>query len=137
MFVLDCSIAVAWCFADEATPALDALLDRVQADGAIVPPLWTLEVSNVLAQAAKRGRLARDAARTRLQLLDMLPIATDDGGTGRVWRDNVLTLAEGTGLTIYDATYLELAIRRALPLATADKALRAAARQRGVTLLPR
>lgn len=137
MIVLDCSIAVAWCFADEATTALDALLDQVQAEGAIVPPLWTLEVGNVLTQAAKRGRLAPDAVRTRLQLLDMLPIATDDRGTGPVWRDNLLTLAEATGLTIYDATYLELAIRRALPLATADKALRAAARKRGVRLLPR
>jgi len=137
VLVLDCSIAVAWCFADEATPALDALLDRVQAEGATVPPLWTLEVTNVLTQAAKRGRLASDAVRARLRLLDMLPIATDEGGTGRVWRDNLLTLAQTTGLTIYDATYLELAIRRALPLATADKPLRAAARQRGVGLLPR
>jgi len=137
MIVLDCSIAVAWCFADEATKALDALLDRVQADGAIVPPLWTLEVTNVLSQAARRKRLPQAGVRQRLALLDMLPIATDDGGTGRVWRDNLLVLAEATGLTIYDATYLELAIRRALPLATADKALHAAARQRGVSVLPR
>ena len=136
MIVLDCSIAVAWCFADEASKALDALLDRVRAEGAIVPPLWTLEVANVLTQAAKRGRLAPDGVRTRLHLLDMLPIATDENAAGRVWRDNLLTLAQATGLTVYDATYLELALRLGLPLATSDKALRAAARKHAVPVLP-
>ena len=136
MIVLDCSIAIAWCFADEATPALDALLDLVQADGAIVPPLWTLEVTNVLTQAARRGRLAPEAVRTRLGLLDMLPITQDDGGAGRVWRDNLLVLARGTNLTTYDATYLELAIRRGFSLATSDTALRVAATGRGVAVLP-
>lgn len=136
MIVLDCSVTVAWCFADEATPALDSLLDRVQAEGALVPPLWTLEITNVLTQAARRGRLAPDAVRARLGLLDMLPITQDDGGIGRVWRDNLLMLARDTGLTIYDATYLELAIRRGLSLATSDTALRAATTGRGVAVLP-
>ena len=136
MIVLDCSVAVAWCFVDEATPPLDALLDQVQAEGAIVPPLWTLEVTNVLTQAARRGRLPPPGARGRLDLLDMLPITVDDGGAGRVWRDNLLALADVENLTIYDATYLELAIRRGLALATSDTALRAAAGRRGMTVLP-
>ena len=136
MIVLDCSVAVAWCFADEATPELDALLDQVHAEGAVVRPIWTLEVTNVLIHAARRGRLAQGAVQTRLDLLDMLPITQDDAGTGRVWRANLLALARIEGLTTYDATYLELAIRRGLSLATSDKALRAAASGRGVTILP-
>jgi predicted nucleic acid-binding protein len=134
--VLDCSVAVAWCFEDEATPAVDAVLDRVQTEGAVVPPLWTLEVANVLLMAARRGRIAREAIQQRLALLDMLTIETDSQGTGAVWRSTVLTLAQTEMLTFYDAVHLELALRRGLPLATSDKALRRAAAQRGVTVTP-
>lgn len=136
MIVLDCSIAVAWCFADEASAVTDALLDLVQAEGAIVPSLWTLEVANVLIQAARRNRLPSDGVRGRLELLDMLPITVDEAGVGPVWRGHVLNLAREDGLTIYDATYLELAIRRGLVLATSDRALRDAARRHGVMLIP-
>jgi predicted nucleic acid-binding protein len=134
--VLECSVAVAWCFQDGATPALDALLDRVQAEGAVVPPLWTLEVANVLLMAARRGRIAREAIQERLALFDMLAIETDGQGAGPVWRSTVLTLAQTDGLTVYDAVYLELAIRRGLPLATSDTALRRAAESRGVAVEP-
>jgi predicted nucleic acid-binding protein len=134
--VLDCSVAVAWCFEDEATPVLDALLDRVQTEGAVVPPLWTLEVANVLLMAARGGRIAHEAIPERLGLLDMLGIETDSQGTGPVWRSTVLTLAQTEMLTFCDAIYLELAIRRGLPLASSDKALRRAAAQRGVTVAP-
>ena len=134
--VLDCSIAVAWCFQDEATPALDALLDRVQTEGAVVPPLWTLEVANVLVMAARRARVARETIHERLALLDMLAIETDSQGTGAVWRSTVLTLAQTEVLSFYDAVYLELAIRRGLPLASSDKTLRRAAAQRGVAIVP-
>ena len=135
-FVLDCSIAVSWCFEDEATPALDALLDRVQTEGALVPPLWTLELGNVLLGAARRHRLPREAMHERISLLDMLPIETDAAGVGPVWRGNVLALADIEGMTFYDAVYLELAIRRGLPLASADQALRQAGARRGVALAP-
>jgi predicted nucleic acid-binding protein len=134
--VLDCSVAVAWCFEDEATEALDALLDRVQTDGAVVPSWWMLEVANVLLMAARRGRIAREAVQERLALLDMLAIETDVEGVGPVWRSTVLTLAQTEMLTFYDAVYLELAIRRGLPLASSDKALRRAATQRGVAVVP-
>jgi predicted nucleic acid-binding protein len=134
--VLDCSVAVAWCFEDEATPALDALLDRVQIEGAVVPSWWMLEVANVLLMAARRGRIAREAIQERLAVLDMLAIETDSQGAGAVWRSTVLTLAQTEMLTFYDAVYLELAIRRGLALASSDKALRRAAAQRGVAILP-
>ena len=134
--VVDCSVAVAWCFDDEATPALDALLDRVQVEGAVVPAFWTMEVGNVLIGAVRRRRLAREAMHERMQLLDMLPIEADAHGSGPVWRSSVLALAETEDLTFYDAVYLELAIRRGLPLASSDKALRRAADRRSVALLP-
>ena len=65
--VIDSSIALSWCFEDEASPETDSLFERVRDEGAIVPGLWHLELSNVLLQAEKRGRIsARDVA-TRLQ----------------------------------------------------------------------
>ena len=134
--VVDCSVAVAWCFEDECTPGLDALLDQVQRDGALVPTLWIAETSNVLLLACRRGRIRKEAVHERLSLLDMLPIAIDDDAVGPVWRSSVLTLADAEGLTFYDAVYLELSIRRGLPLATKDAALRGAAGQRGVPVLP-
>ena len=135
-FVLDCSVAVAWCFEDEATAELDALLERVQHQGAVVPPLWMSEASNVLLIAQRRGRIDRETMQERLALLDMLPIETDDMASSTVWRSSVLTLADVEALTFYDAIYLELAIRRGLPLASSDAALRRAARRRGIVVLP-
>lgn len=134
--VLDCSVAVAWCFEDEATAELDALLDRVQREGALVPPLWISEASNVLLMAERRGRIGKGTMQERLALLDMLPIETDDMAVGSVWRSSVLTLADAETLTFYDATYLELAIRRGLPLVTTDTALGRAAQRRGVVTVP-
>ncbi len=115
-FVVDCSVTVAWCFEDEATVELDSLLDRVQLEGAVVPPLWISEAANVLLSAHRRGRIDRETMQERLALLDMLPIETDSMASGAVWRSSVLTLADAEALTFYDATYLELAIRRGLPL---------------------
>ncbi len=135
-FVLDCSVAIAWCFEDEATADLDALLDRVQHQGAVVPPLWMSEASNVLLMAQRRGRIDRETMQERMALLDMLPIETDDINSGTVWRSSVVTLADVEALTFYDAIYLELAIRRGLPLASSDAALRRAARRRGIVVLP-
>ncbi len=134
--VLDCSIAVAWCFEDEATPELDALLDRTQTEGAVVPALWISEASNVLLMALRRGRISRETLQERLSLLDMLPIEIDRLASGAVWRTSVLTLADTEGLTFYDATYLELAIRRGLQLASSDAQLRRAARRRGLVIAP-
>jgi predicted nucleic acid-binding protein len=135
-FVLDCSVAVAWCFEDETSPDLDTLLDRVVNEGAVVPPLWMSEASNVLLMAHRRGRISKETMHERLALLDMLPIETDEVAGGAVWRSSVLTLADTETLTFYDATYLELAIRRGLPLASNDTPLRQAARRRGVVIVP-
>jgi predicted nucleic acid-binding protein len=131
--VIDSSAALSWCFEDEASPASDALFERVRDRGAVVPGLWHLEVANVLLQAERRGRIATVDVATRLELIAELPITTDDEATARAWRE-ILALARAEGLTTYDATYLELAIRRGLPLQTRDKVLAAAAGRCGVAV---
>ena len=133
--VVDSSVALSWCFADEASAATDALLDYVRDHGALVPGLWFLELGNVLLQAKKRGRIHADDVAQRLELISALPIMVDQGTTARAWSD-VLTLARTETLTTYDAVYLELAIRRALPLFTRDQALAAAAKRRGIETKP-
>jgi predicted nucleic acid-binding protein len=134
-FVLDCSIAVAWCFEDEASEVCDALLERVRDEGALVPSLWHLELGNVMIQAERRGRIASADVSTRLELIGDLPIVTDDETPLRALHE-ILALARAENLTTYDAAYLELAIRRGLPLATNDKRLRSAGINTGIKIIP-
>jgi predicted nucleic acid-binding protein len=133
--VIDSSIALTWCFVDEASPETDRLFERVRDDGAVVPGLWHLELSNVLLQAEKRGRLSSSDVAIRLDLIAELPISVDQETTARAWRE-ILTLARAERLTTYDATYLELATRRRLPLLTSDDELAQAAIRLGVAVLP-
>ena len=125
-FVLDASVAVAWCFDDESTPAAWALLDRLHTPPAHVPALWALEIGNILLGAEKRQRITQARTVAFLGILGDLDIRVDPYLPGRAFRD-VLPLARARGLTTYDATYLELAMRLGLPLATKDKALARAA----------
>jgi predicted nucleic acid-binding protein len=134
-FVLDCSIAVSWCFADEAAADTDALLEMLKRDGAIVPSLWHLELGNVLLQAEKRGRLSAMDTSKWIALFQELPIRTDYETTQTALRET-LFLARAEGLTTYDAAYLELAMRHNLSLATKDKKLILAAQRVGVIPLP-
>lgn len=130
-FVLDCSLAMAWVFPDEATEATDRLLDALIDGRAFVPALWPVEVANVLLVAARRRRIATtDWPRIRRNL-DALPIRIDPVSTSRIW-DEVLELARAHRLSVYDSMYLELAIRMQLPLATLDVALAAAGRFAGL-----
>ena len=131
--VIDSSAALSWCFEDEASSGSDALFEQVRDHGAVVPGLWHLEVANVLLQAEKRGRITAADVAMRLALIAELPITTDDETTARAWRE-ILPLARAEGLTTYDAAYLELAIRRGLPLMTKDAALIAAAGRSGVPI---
>ena len=79
-FVLDASIALAWCFADEATPATDALLDRLADEEAAAPALWRLEVANALAMAERRGRLSVAGLTRSVSLLQRLAVSIDSEG---------------------------------------------------------
>ena len=133
-FVLDASIALAWCFADEATPAADAVLDRLADEEAAAPALWRLEVANALAMAERRGRLSVAGLTRSVALLQRPAITIDAEGSERGFRD-LLDLARSERLTVYDATYLELALRLGVPLASKDIKLRKAAARLGLALL--
>jgi predicted nucleic acid-binding protein len=133
--VLDSSVALSWCFEDETSPETETILDRVRVEGAMVPGLWHVEVANVLVQVERRGRLTLSDVGEAIALLSRLRVAVDDETTARAWRE-ILGLARAERLTAYDASYLELAIRRGLPLATKDRALARAARRAGVNVLP-
>jgi predicted nucleic acid-binding protein len=134
-FVVDNSVALSWCFEDEHSAPIMALLDRVSESGAVAPQLWPIEAFDGLLAAERRGRI--DAARRHrlAAFLSDLPIVIDDETASRMWRTTA-QLAERHRLTAYDATYLELAMRLGLPLATRDRDLAAAARSMGVHLLP-
>jgi predicted nucleic acid-binding protein len=135
MLVIDASAALQWVFRDEASPSSDSLFERVAAEGATVPAIFHIELANVLVQAEKRGRINAAYASERLGVLAELPIAIDVESAARAWRETI-ALARAEGLTAYDASYLELAIRLGLAIASRDKDLIAAARRRGVTVLP-
>ena len=132
--VLDGSAALAWCFEDEATPAADAVMLQVASGGAVVPAIWRLEVANGLQSALRRGRLTADKRDAMLAALADLDI-TADGETDRHAWGATLSLADRYGLTLYDASYVELAQRLGLPLASLDKAMRNAASALGIDLL--
>ncbi|MFH1500183.1 MAG: type II toxin-antitoxin system VapC family toxin [Verrucomicrobiota bacterium] len=133
-FVLDCSATLPWVFGDEATPACDALLDRLTAGArAWVPALWHLELGNVLLGAQRRGRIDQAGIEAFLTQLAVYDIAVDDRTMERAWQ-KTLDLALQYSLSTYDAAYLELALRRGVPLATLDSALIAAAKTCGVGL---
>jgi predicted nucleic acid-binding protein len=135
-FVLACSATLPWVFGDEASPAADALLDRlVQGERAWVPALWHLELGNVLLGAKRRGRIDQAGIEGFLSRLVVYDIAVDDQTMERAWQ-KTLDLALQHSLSTYDAAYLELALRRGLPLASLDRELIAAARACGVTLCP-
>jgi len=132
-FVLDCSVTMAWFAEDEASPSTDRLLDSLQSGEALVPALWPLEISNVLLAAERRRRLTRAQAFRCVEMLRSLPIVVDESTSSRAMGE-ILSLARDQNLSVYDAAYLELSIREALPLATRDKVLAAAAKRCGVPL---
>ena len=132
--VIDASLAVAWYFEDETTPATEAILDRVSEAGATVPTLWRLEVANAFQSAIRRKRITAPYRDQSLAELTQMPITIDADTNVYAWT-TTLRLAERFALTIYDSAYLELAQRRSLPLATLDDDLRKTAKKLGVGLL--
>ncbi len=133
--VPDASATLTWCFEDEAMPWTDAVLAQLKAgDEGVVPAHWPAEVANALLIAVRRGRISRDKANRFFLDLRALPIRIDPESNEAAF-DQVFKLADQYSLTIYDAGYLELAIRENLPLATLDKELRLAARASGVPLV--
>lgn len=133
-FVVDCSVAMTWLFKDETTAATLALLDRLENESALVPELWFLEVANVLALAERKSRIEAERSVEFIHQISKLQMQVDTDAAGRAFTE-VLDLARDHSLTAYDATYLDLALRRNLPLATLDEPLRKAAKRLRVKLL--
>ncbi len=133
-FVVDNSVALAWCFEDEHIQPIMDLLDRVAETGAIAPSLWPLEALNGLPMAERRRRLDTKRRQRLAGFLRGLPVTLDAETADQAWTATA-RLAERYRLTLYDAAYLELAQRRKLPLATLDQDLIRAEKALGMTLL--
>lgn len=127
-FVLDCSITMAWLFEDEATSSTDGILEALEKGNCIVPSIWSLEVANVLLIAQRKKRITAIQASGFIDALSYLPIHIDASTMSRAMH-SIYALAVQEQLTIYDAAYLELAIRENIPLATKDHDLLTAAKR--------
>lgn len=132
--VLDSSVTLAWLFSDEGGAAVDEVFAQVVAGKAWVPTLWRLEVANSLTTALRRQRITAEFRDQSLADLALLNIVADPDTDALAW-SATLRLADHHRLTLYDAAYLELALRLNLPLATLDQDLRRAAQVQGVLLL--
>jgi predicted nucleic acid-binding protein len=130
-FVLDASIAACWAFDDEDHPVAALALERIRTEEARVPSLWWFEVRNTLVVNERRRRLTESDTAAFLRGLALLGVTVDQSPQ----EADVLTLARRHRLTVYDAVYLELARREALPLATLDTDLATAARAEQLPLL--
>ena len=133
--VLDCSVTASWVLPDEASSKSRLILALVTVSGAVVPSNWPLETAQSLLSAERRGRIVEDDRERALAILARLPISVDTETPRLAWRD-IVAVAKTHGLTLNDAAYLELALRRNLPLATFDRFLEAAARSAGLPPLP-
>ena len=134
-FVVDASVTLAWCFPGEGTNGTEALLDQLATgSAAIAPSIWPFEVANALLMGERRKRITMAQVTAMLERIAGLPISLDP-----IWLDSlfgqVLSLARQQHLTEYDASYIELALRENLPLATLDDQLRRAARNAGIALV--
>lgn len=134
MFVVDASVALAWCFTDESSASADRALDRLDVEEALAPAIWPLEVANALRTAERRGRLdLADLSHVRALLLS-LPVEIESVPLDDALGD-VTDVARQLDLTAYDAAYLALAARRGVALATVDVRLREACVRAGVELV--
>src|ERR1035437_6223048 len=129
--VIDSSLAAAWCFPDERTDYTNAILRAVSTPlEAVEPRLWAYEVRNSGLMGLRRKRITHADAQDFFESIKGLPIRLSDP----VYYDGVFRLADRYGLTVYDAAYLDLALREGLPLASLDNALCRAAGNTGVAL---
>ena len=123
LLVLDCSVTVSWFFEDEFSSYSERVRKALTLEGAsgVTPGIWSAEVTNVLYQAERRKRIVPDKVTRALSVLARMPVESDLLPVGSM--NHVLRLCREHALTAYDALYLELALRRDIPLATEDKHL--------------
>jgi predicted nucleic acid-binding protein len=133
--VLDASVTLAWCFADESSAYAESVLDLLVAGAeAIAPSVWPLEVANAMLVGERRKRATSMDVSAVLKRIADLPITVSPVRVDHAF-GSILFLARKQQLSEYDASYLELALREGLPLATIDDHLRRAARSAGVAIL--
>jgi predicted nucleic acid-binding protein len=134
-FVADASVATAWVVESQSSNATDRLLEETAAGAPVhVPALWMFEVAHALLMLKRRQRIDQQGYdQARLDLRGLRPFVDAEGPQLALGR--ICELAEKHALSVYDATYLELAIRRGLPLASRDNALNKAAKTAGVGTL--
>jgi predicted nucleic acid-binding protein len=132
-FIVDNSVVMSWYFKDETNKYADTVLDRLTEATAVVPSIWPLEVVNVLIVAERQKRLSESDSIRFLTLLSQLPIVVEYERPEMM--KELLALARAYNLSSYDASYLYLAMRKGLPIATLDNKLIEAARSIGVPIL--
>ncbi len=125
-FVVDTSVVMTWCFEDERSAYSDNVLESLASRTAFVPSIWPLEVGNVLLVAERKKRLGKADSIRFISLLTQLPITVEQQPPETIMKD-IIPLARESRLSTYDASYLELAMRKGLPIATLDQRLRKAA----------
>lgn len=133
-YVLDASMALTLFSEDENVALGDAVLDILAEEGAIVPSIWRLEVANAFRSAVRRRRYDEARADAALAELKRLSIEVDPETDARAWGPT-LDLSRADGLTVYDAAYLELAIRLNATLMSCDRELVDRARARGLAVI--
>ena len=131
--VVDNSIVMAWFFDDEEDSYARGVLAYLQRGKAVQPSVWPLELGNALVVAERRNRLGREHIDQFVRRLEKLSMNVEFEPAGRAIGE-ILALAREHQLFTYDASYLDLAMRQGLPLATLDKSLRRAAGKCGVPL---
>ena len=117
--VLDNSIILSWCLADESDPIADQAMQYATEQRAVVPAVWWYELRNALVVNERRGRLSAEDTRATLADLKEMRIIIEREHDEAV----LLDMSRQHGLSVYDAAYLEVASRRALPLASLDRKL--------------
>jgi predicted nucleic acid-binding protein len=132
-FVVDNSVVMSWYFKDETNKYADTVLDKLTEAIAVVPSIWPLEVVNVLIVAERQIRLSESDSIRFLTLLSQLPIVVEYERPEMM--KELLALARAYNLSSYDASYLYLAMRKGLPIATLDNKLIEAARRIEVPIL--
>jgi predicted nucleic acid-binding protein len=133
-FVVDNSVVMSWCFTDETNEYADAVLDKLSETTAIVPSIWPLEVVNVLLVAERHKRLKQADSVRFLTLLSQLPIVVEHEWPEKMMTD-LLALGRAMNLSSYDASYLDLAMRKDCPLATLDQRLTESAKDISVKIV--
>jgi len=133
-FVIDNSVVMSWCFKDETSKYTDAILERLGRASAYVPAIWPLEVCNVLLVAERRKRLYQKDSAHFISLLLELPIIVEQESPERMLSE-IISLAREFKMSSYDASYLDLAMRKGLSIATNDKNMISAARRCSVAIV--